>query len=107
MVVVEAFGFTLDEVNWLGNVVNITYLPCAALVPAVYARLGVRRTVSGFCVVFLVLFCGFFCFDLSCEDGVGLRRGTTVQYLGDSAMQGAERPCTGYRAYRTLCRSLC
>ncbi|KZT05289.1 MFS general substrate transporter, partial [Laetiporus sulphureus 93-53] len=42
--VVEAFGFTLDEVNWLGNVVNFTYLPCAALVPAVYARLGVRRT---------------------------------------------------------------
>ncbi|KAI0726541.1 major facilitator superfamily domain-containing protein [Fomitopsis betulina] len=40
----KEFGFTLDQVNWLGTCVNVTYLPCAVLVPNLYARLGLRRT---------------------------------------------------------------
>ncbi|CCM00979.1 uncharacterized protein FIBRA_03027 [Fibroporia radiculosa] len=42
--VVDEFGFTLNQVNWLGNCVNIAYLPLSVIVPWVYARLGVRRT---------------------------------------------------------------
>ncbi|EED83514.1 predicted protein, partial [Postia placenta Mad-698-R] len=42
--VVDQFGFTLDGVNWLGNAINIVYLPFSVVVPFVYARLGVRRT---------------------------------------------------------------
>lgn len=41
--VVAQFGFTIDEVNWLGNVINIVYLPTSALVPYLYGRLGIRR----------------------------------------------------------------
>ncbi|KAH9837800.1 major facilitator superfamily domain-containing protein [Rhodofomes roseus] len=41
---VNEFGYTLDEVNWLGNCVNFTYLPCAAVVPWLYSKLGLRRT---------------------------------------------------------------
>ncbi|KZT69101.1 MFS general substrate transporter [Daedalea quercina L-15889] len=38
------FRFTLDQVNWLGNCINLTYLPCAVAVPMLYTRLGLRRT---------------------------------------------------------------
>lgn len=44
--VVHEFGFTLDAVNWLGNCINLTFLPCAVIVPMLYSRFGTRRTVS-------------------------------------------------------------
>ncbi|KAF8160671.1 major facilitator superfamily domain-containing protein [Crassisporium funariophilum] len=37
------FGITLDEVNWLGNIVAIVYLPTALLIPSVISRYGIRR----------------------------------------------------------------
>ncbi|EPS98253.1 hypothetical protein FOMPIDRAFT_1031576 [Fomitopsis schrenkii] len=40
----KEFGFTLNQVNWLGTCVNVTYLPCAVLVPNMYTRLGLRRS---------------------------------------------------------------
>lgn len=43
---VHEFGFTLDEVNWLGNCINLTFLPCAVIVPMFYTHFGLRRTVS-------------------------------------------------------------
>lgn len=46
MAAVHKFHFTLDEVNWLGNCVNLVYLPAAAIVPWLYGRLGLRKTVS-------------------------------------------------------------
>ena len=44
--VVKDFGFTLDQINWFGNVVNVVYLPSAIIVPYLYGRLGVCGTVS-------------------------------------------------------------
>ncbi|CCM01685.1 uncharacterized protein FIBRA_03749 [Fibroporia radiculosa] len=41
---VAQFGFTIDQVNWLGTCVNIVYLPVSAIVPSVYTRLGLRQT---------------------------------------------------------------
>ncbi|GBE87090.1 predicted protein [Sparassis crispa] len=41
--VVNQFGFTLDEVNWLGNAINITYIPASAVVPYLYSRIGIRK----------------------------------------------------------------
>lgn len=43
---VHEFGFTLDEVNWLGNCINLAFLPCAVIVPMFYSCFGLRRTVS-------------------------------------------------------------
>ena len=40
------FGFTLDQVNWLGNVINVVYLPSAFFLPYFYNKLGIRGTVS-------------------------------------------------------------
>ena len=45
-IVVDDFGFTLDQVNWFGNAVNVIYLPAAVVVPYLYGRLGLRGTVS-------------------------------------------------------------
>ncbi|EPS96236.1 hypothetical protein FOMPIDRAFT_58415 [Fomitopsis schrenkii] len=41
---VHKFQFTLDEVNWLGNCINIVYLPAPVIVPWLYGRLGLRKT---------------------------------------------------------------
>ncbi|KAI0370892.1 MFS general substrate transporter [Pilatotrama ljubarskyi] len=41
---VTDFGFTLDQVNWLGNVVNLVYLPASIAMPYLYGRLGTRGT---------------------------------------------------------------
>ena len=46
--VVKDFGFTLDQINWFGNVVNVVYLPSAFVMPYLYGSLGVRKTVSYF-----------------------------------------------------------
>lgn len=43
--VVRDFGFTLDEVNWLGNIVACVYLPTAVLTPIVTKRYGLKRCV--------------------------------------------------------------
>ncbi|KAF7351184.1 MFS general substrate transporter [Mycena sanguinolenta] len=37
------FGMTLDQVNWLGNVMSCIYLPVSLLVPEVNRRYGIRR----------------------------------------------------------------
>ncbi|KAL0956303.1 hypothetical protein HGRIS_002460 [Hohenbuehelia grisea] len=39
----QEFGITLDQVNWLGNIVALVYLPVSLLIPVVVARYGVRR----------------------------------------------------------------
>ncbi|KAI0742681.1 MFS general substrate transporter [Daedaleopsis nitida] len=52
--VVEEFGFTLDQINWFGNVVNVVYLPSAIMVPYLYARLGVRGTSYIGAVLFVI-----------------------------------------------------
>ncbi|THH16733.1 hypothetical protein EW146_g3954 [Bondarzewia mesenterica] len=41
--VVTEFGFTLDEVNWLGNIIACIYLPTTFLVPIITRRYGIRR----------------------------------------------------------------
>ncbi|KAF9010646.1 major facilitator superfamily domain-containing protein [Cyathus striatus] len=37
------FGITLDEVNWLGNIVACVYLPTAILIPIFVSKYGFRR----------------------------------------------------------------
>ncbi|KAI0668890.1 MFS general substrate transporter [Trametes maxima] len=41
---VKDFGFSLNDVNWLGNVVNLVYLPSSIILPYLYGRLGTRGT---------------------------------------------------------------
>lgn len=43
---VKEFGFTLDEVNWLGNIISLMYMPVALMVPIIVSRYGIRRCVS-------------------------------------------------------------
>ncbi|OSD03709.1 MFS general substrate transporter [Trametes coccinea BRFM310] len=51
---VTDFGFTLSQVNWLGNVVNVVYLPASVVVPYLYARLGTRGTCYIGAILFVV-----------------------------------------------------
>jgi hypothetical protein len=37
------FGFSLDQVNWLGNIVACVYLPTAILVPMACSKWGIKR----------------------------------------------------------------
>lgn len=37
------FGFTLDQINWLGNIMALVYLPTAILIPHIVSRFGIRR----------------------------------------------------------------
>ncbi|KDR75073.1 hypothetical protein GALMADRAFT_248949 [Galerina marginata CBS 339.88] len=39
----DDFGITLDQVNWLGNIVALVYLPTALLIPLIISRYGIRR----------------------------------------------------------------
>ncbi|KII86720.1 hypothetical protein PLICRDRAFT_163999 [Plicaturopsis crispa FD-325 SS-3] len=41
--IVAEFGFTLDQVNWLGNVFHVVYLPLALFIPYLRNRFGIRR----------------------------------------------------------------
>ncbi|KAF9527297.1 MFS general substrate transporter [Crepidotus variabilis] len=41
--VAAEFNFTLDQVNWLSNVINLAYLPCALLAPVIATRFGIRN----------------------------------------------------------------
>jgi FLVCR family MFS transporter 7 len=43
--VVRDFGFTLSEVNWLGNIIACVYLPVAFLTPIITKRYGLKRCV--------------------------------------------------------------
>ncbi|KAK7057238.1 MFS general substrate transporter [Favolaschia claudopus] len=40
---VAEFSITLDEVNWLGNIMACVYLPVSVLIPEVIKRYGIRR----------------------------------------------------------------
>ena len=40
------FGISLDQVNWLGNIVALVYLPTAILIPSIISRYGIRVCVS-------------------------------------------------------------
>lgn len=42
---VEEFGVTLDQVNWLGTIVGCVYLPTAILIPTIVSKYGIRRCV--------------------------------------------------------------
>jgi FLVCR family MFS transporter 7 len=56
--VVRDFGFTLDEVNWLGNIISCVYLPTAVLTSIVTKRYGLKRcvcSVSFYAVYLLIL----------------------------------------------------
>lgn len=56
--VVRDFGFTLDEVNWLGNIISCVYLPTALLTPIITKRYGLKRSVcsvSFYAVYILIL----------------------------------------------------
>jgi len=56
--VVRDFGFTLDEVNWLGNIISCVYLPTAVLTPIITKRYGLKRcvcSVSFYAVYLLIL----------------------------------------------------
>jgi len=39
----KEFGITLDEVNWLGNVAGLVFLPTALFVPHLISKHGIRR----------------------------------------------------------------
>ncbi|KIM45391.1 hypothetical protein M413DRAFT_442062 [Hebeloma cylindrosporum] len=41
--VAAEFGITLDQVNWLGNIVALIYLPTALLIPIIISRYGIHR----------------------------------------------------------------
>jgi len=42
------FGFSLDQINWLGNVMALVYLPVSLAIPGMVSRFGLRRCVR-FC----------------------------------------------------------
>ncbi|KAJ3550543.1 hypothetical protein NM688_g5055 [Phlebia brevispora] len=48
------FGFSLDKVNWLGNVINLTYLPFSFIIPFICTRWGLHIT-SYFGAFFLLI----------------------------------------------------
>ncbi|OBZ74517.1 Major facilitator superfamily domain-containing protein 7 [Grifola frondosa] len=50
--VAQDFGFSLDEINWFGNIVNVIFLPSCVIVPLIYERFGIRRS----CYIGAVLF---------------------------------------------------
>jgi MFS transporter, FLVCR family, MFS-domain-containing protein 7 len=43
--VAAQFDITLDQVNWLGNIVSVIYLPAAILIPMIVTRYGIRICV--------------------------------------------------------------
>lgn len=46
--VVTEFGFTLNQVNWLGNIVTCFYLPVALIIPTIISKYGIKRCVRRF-----------------------------------------------------------
>lgn len=43
------FNITLDQVNWLGNIVALVYLPTALIIPQIVAKYGLRHCVNILC----------------------------------------------------------
>ncbi|QRW20791.1 major facilitator superfamily transporter [Rhizoctonia solani] len=41
----QEFGISLERVNWLGNIVNLIYLPVSVVVPLVCSRWGLRTSL--------------------------------------------------------------
>ncbi|KIJ67994.1 hypothetical protein HYDPIDRAFT_107555 [Hydnomerulius pinastri MD-312] len=39
----EDFNISVDQVNWLGNIVSFVYIPVSLLVPVLCSRFGIRR----------------------------------------------------------------
>ncbi|KAJ3570015.1 hypothetical protein NP233_g4678 [Leucocoprinus birnbaumii] len=70
------FNISLDQVNWLGNIVALVYLPTAFLVPHIVARYGLRR-----------------CFELG---AVNLILSAWIRYAGTA------QALSGGRAYALL-----
>lgn len=50
----QAFNISIDQVNWLGNIISCVYLPVSLLVPVLCARFGIRRCAE-FGVVTLLI----------------------------------------------------
>lgn len=44
---VTEFGFTLNQVNWLGNIVTCFYLPVALIIPTIISKYGIKRCCDG------------------------------------------------------------
>lgn len=42
----STFGISLDEVNWLGNIISCTYVVVAPFVPYICSRFDLRICVS-------------------------------------------------------------
>ncbi|EKM52316.1 uncharacterized protein PHACADRAFT_211587 [Phanerochaete carnosa HHB-10118-sp] len=51
------FGFTLNRVNWLGNVINFVFLPTSIFVPFFCKRYGIR--ISCYIATFFLLVSGW------------------------------------------------
>ncbi|KAK7676965.1 hypothetical protein QCA50_020083 [Cerrena zonata] len=48
------YGFSLDQINWLGTVTNVVLLPVSLLVPGICSRYGIQRTCEIGAVFLLV-----------------------------------------------------
>ncbi|KXN90846.1 Major facilitator superfamily domain-containing protein 7-a [Leucoagaricus sp. SymC.cos] len=70
------FSITLDQVNWLGNIVALVYLPTAFAIPHIVARYGLRR-----------------CFELG---AIALILSAWIRYAGTA------KTLSGGRAYALL-----
>ena len=44
--VAAEFNISLNEVNWLGNIVACVYLPTVLIIPKILSLYGIRRCVS-------------------------------------------------------------
>ena len=49
--VASEFGISLNQVNWLGNLIVCVYLPTSLIIPKMMSRYGIRRCV-GCCLQF-------------------------------------------------------
>ncbi|KAF9241533.1 major facilitator superfamily domain-containing protein [Melanogaster broomeanus] len=50
----EDFAISIDQVNWLGNIVSCIYIPVSLLVPVFCSRFGIRRCVEVGAVTMLI-----------------------------------------------------
>lgn len=50
----QAFNISIDQVNWLGNIISCVYLPVSLLVPVLCARFGIRRCAEAGAVTLLI-----------------------------------------------------
>lgn len=50
----KAFHISVDQVNWLGNIIACVFLPVSLLVPVLCARFGIRRCAEFGVVTFLI-----------------------------------------------------